>query len=79
VYNSLTLISLSLSFFTTDASKSAVAAVLSQVKDGVERPLALASRQQNKAEQSYAATEAEMLALIWTTKYIIVVTFWDAN
>jgi hypothetical protein len=33
----------------TDASKVAVAAVLSQVQDGVERPIAFASRQMNKA------------------------------
>jgi hypothetical protein len=36
---------------TTDASKVAVAAVLSQVQDGVERPVAFASGQMNRAEQ----------------------------
>jgi len=40
---------------TTDASKVAVAAILSQVQDGVERPIAFASRQINKAEQDYSA------------------------
>ena len=54
---------------TTDASKIAVAAVLSQVQDGVERPLAFASRQMNSAEQAYSASEAEMLAVVWATKY----------
>src|SRR5215469_5563551 len=54
---------------TTDASKTAVAAILSQVQDGVERPLAYASRQLNSAEQAYSASEAEMLALVWATKY----------
>jgi len=54
---------------TTDASKVAVAATLSQVQDGVENPIAYASRQLNKAEQSYAASEIEMLALVWVTKY----------
>ena len=54
---------------TTDASKVAVAAILSQVQDGVERPIAYASRQMNKAEQAYSASEAEMLALVWATKY----------
>jgi hypothetical protein len=53
---------------TTDASKVAVAAVLSQVQDGVERPIAFASRQKNHAEQNYCASEAEMLAVIWATK-----------
>jgi hypothetical protein len=47
---------------TTDASKIAVAAVLSQVQDGVERPIAYASRQLNKPEQNYSASEEELLA-----------------
>jgi hypothetical protein len=53
---------------TTDASKVAVAAVLSQVQDGVEHSMAFASRQMNRAEQNYFASEAEMLAVIWATK-----------
>ena len=54
---------------TTDAFKAAVAAILSQVQDGVENPIAYASRQLNKVEQSYEASEIEMLALVWATKY----------
>jgi transposase InsO family protein len=54
---------------TTDASKLALGAILSQVQNGEERPIAYASRQTNKAEQSYAATEAEMLAMVWATKH----------
>ena len=54
---------------TTDASKIAVAAILSQVQDGVERHIVYASRQKNNAEQRYAASEAEMLALVWATKH----------
>jgi hypothetical protein len=54
---------------TTDAFKVAVAVILSQVQDGVERPIAYASRQLNKAEQAYSTTEAEMLAFVWATKY----------
>jgi hypothetical protein len=53
---------------TTHASKAAVAAILSQVQDGVERLIALANRQMNKTEQNYCASEAEMLALMWATK-----------
>jgi hypothetical protein len=53
---------------TTDASKVAVAAILSQVQKGVERPIAFPSRQMNKAEQNYCASQAEMLAVIWATK-----------
>ena len=54
---------------TTDASKIAVAAILSQVQNGEERPIAYASRQMNKPEQAYSASEAELLALVWATKY----------
>ena len=54
---------------TTDASKVAVVAVLSEVQNAVERPIAFASRQKNKAEQSYTASESEMLALVWATKF----------
>jgi hypothetical protein len=54
---------------TTDASKVAVAAILSQVQKGVERPIAFDSRQKNTAEQSYTASEFEMLALVCATKF----------
>jgi hypothetical protein len=54
---------------TMDVFKLAVAAVLSQVQDVEERPLAYASRQLNRTEQSYTASEFEMLALLWATKY----------
>jgi hypothetical protein len=53
---------------TTDASKVAVAAVLSQAQNGTERPIAYASRQMNKAEQAYSASEAELLAVAWAAK-----------
>jgi len=39
------------------------------VQDGVERPIAYASRQMNTAEQRNTASEAEMLAFVWTTKH----------
>jgi hypothetical protein len=54
---------------TTDASKVAIVAILSQVQEGVERHIAYASRQTKWAEQNYSASEAEMLALIWATKH----------
>jgi len=54
---------------TTDASKVAIAAILSQVQDGVERPIAYASRQLKTAEQAYTTSEIEMLALVWANKY----------
>ena len=53
----------------TDASGIAIAAILSQIQDGIERPLAYTSRQLNKNETSYCASELEMLALVWAVKY----------
>jgi hypothetical protein len=58
----------SLFILTTDASKVAVATVLLQVEDGVERPIAFATRQMYRAEENYCASEAEMLAVIWANK-----------
>jgi len=49
----------------------AVAAILSQVQNGVERPIAYASRQMNKAEQKYSVSETEILALLWVKKYFL--------
>ena len=44
-------------------------AILSQIQDGVERPLAYAIRQVNTAESAYSASEIQLLALVWATKY----------
>jgi hypothetical protein len=55
--------------FTKDVSRIAIAAVLSQVQNGVERPISYASRQLNKAEQNYSASELEMLAIIWSLNH----------
>jgi hypothetical protein len=52
-----------------DASKMAIGAILSQLQEAVERPIAYASRQKNKPEQAYTASESEMLALVWATKH----------
>jgi hypothetical protein len=54
---------------TTDASKNAIAAILSHVQNGVERPLCFASRQLNQAEQNYSASESEMCAVTWATRH----------
>lgn len=54
---------------STDASGIAIGAVLSQLHEGNEHPIAYASRQLNKAEKNYGATERELLALVWATKY----------
>jgi hypothetical protein len=54
---------------TTDGSKAVIGAILSQIQDGVERPLAYASRQLNTVEQAYSANEVELFALVWAMKY----------
>jgi len=54
---------------TADASKVAVAAVLSQVQERIERTIAYASCQMNIPERPYSALEAEMLAPVWAAKY----------
>jgi len=54
---------------TTDASEVAVAVILSQVQDGVERPISYASRQMNNVKQNYSASETEMCEVTWASKH----------
>ena len=54
---------------TTGASKVAVAAILSQVQNGLEHSVVYASRQLNKPEEAYLTSEAELLALVWAAKH----------
>eukprot|EP00884_Botryococcus_braunii_P010957 jgi/Botrbrau1/19863/Bobra.0510s0001.1 len=55
---------------TTDWSKLAIGAVLSQVDPDTnfDHPVAYASRLLSAAEQSYSPTEGECLALIWAVR-----------
>ena len=48
----------------TDASETALGAVLSQIIDGEERPIALESRVLSKTEVNYATTKCEALGIV---------------
>lgn len=50
---------------TTDASNYALGAVLSQIQNGIEKPIAFGSRTLNKTEANYSTTEKEALAIMW--------------
>ena len=51
-----------------DASTKAVGAVLSQLRNGEEKPIAFCSRQLSSVESKYSTTELELLALLFATK-----------
>jgi len=54
---------------TTDASKFAIGAVLSQGPIGQDKPIAFASRTLSKHEENYSTIEKELLAIDWACKY----------
>ena len=53
-----------------DASGDGLGAVLSQIVDDVEHPIAYASRTMTRAEKRYCATRREMLALVWASHHL---------
>lgn len=53
----------------TDASGSALGAVLAQEFDDEEHPIAYASHKLNGAEKKYGATDQECLAFAWAVKH----------
>ena len=54
---------------TTDASKSGIGAVLSQILDKEEKPINFASRSLNAAEKNYSTIERECLAIVLALHY----------
>ncbi|WP_331035211.1 reverse transcriptase domain-containing protein [Lactovum miscens] len=54
---------------TTDASKFACGAVLSQDVDGIERPIAFASRAFTQGEINKITKEQELIAIHWAVKH----------
>ena len=50
---------------TTDASKNGIGGMLSQIQDGVERPIYFVSRTLCPAEKNYSVPELETLAVVW--------------
>ena len=53
----------------TDASETALGAVLSQIFDGEERPIAFESRVLSKTEVNYATTKREALGIVQTMQW----------
>ena len=53
----------------TDASQTAIAAVLPQEFDGKEQVIAYMSKALNKAEQSYCVTRKELLVVVFSLKH----------
>lgn len=52
---------------TTDASDTAIGAILSQGEIGEDRPCCYSSRSLNDAERNYSTIEKEQLAMVWAT------------
>lgn len=56
-------------FLTCDASDIAIGAVLSQMHENQDLPIAFASRSLNSAENHYSTIEKELLAIVWAVKH----------
>jgi len=56
-------------YLDTDASVTAIGAVLSQVQDGQMKVISYGSRTLNKAERNYCTTDKELLAVRYFIEY----------
>ncbi|XP_011863867.1 PREDICTED: uncharacterized protein LOC105559856, partial [Vollenhovia emeryi] len=54
---------------TTDASGTAIGAILSQGKIGKDQPISYASRVLNDAERNYSTIEKELLAIVYAVQH----------
>ena len=54
---------------TTDASNHSLGAVLSQIVNDTDKPIAYASQTLNDAESRYITVERELLAIVWACEY----------
>lgn len=52
----------------TDASGTALGAVLSEMHEGAERLVVYTSRHMNAMERNYFSTERELLAIVWVAQ-----------
>jgi hypothetical protein len=53
----------------TDACNYGIGSVLLQIQDGVEKPIAYASRQLKPSKKKYATVEKEALAVVFSIKH----------
>ena len=53
---------------TTDASGTGVGAMLSQVQDGIEKPVCFISRKLHPNETKFSSSELETLTVVWAVE-----------
>ena len=53
----------------TDASSLGLGAVLCQIVDGKDRPIAYASKRTSRTEANYGSSQLEILAVVWAVEH----------